>query len=779
MPRRSTEPAAKGWLQRLKAYVGELREITAVYNGKPRPPAAAPPPTKRRSKAKNNPEREADRTPAPAREGRLPISAAIRKQMKADAARLLPAHQQPSAAQWRMVFSDAQATCVAAGAGAGKSASLVLRVVLLVQYLQVPLEHISVVTFTRESRKDVLARLVSTLALWGRHLSERQAREVVRTFHSRLLGWAQGLPGQGALKAFETVGQGGAADPDEPPFALALNLQQRELFNGAYQGLAAADPHFASLIEALRRQALHLPRLGTDHPDVRKRAAVMALAAKRDEALCQSVEALWRAAGAWPLAEVEAKLEPLPLRGLPFYCHGYHPRLQAWVMLGVDPREGQDVRRAQAELPLAAEVAVKRTLFQAFCEQPVIWLGTYAAAKALGQAAEAGVSCGPGLEYCLHGERKALPLLDAFHEVGGFIENLGLPVAGAIEQAGLAAEGPDALFFQALARFWPVLQAHLQAQQPPLMTYNRLFMSFSEQGGQRLRELDTAQLERFSHVLVDEFQDVSPLIVNWLKALQAERTRRTLAPGSLLCVGDDWQSIYGWRGSSPRFFLEFEHVFSAAAHARVTLRDNYRSQQGVIDAAEHVIKGTRSLKGKKGRAVGGRPVQPVHVLERDDARLLERVQAHQAQGQSILVLYRKGAERAGLAKLLQAPLAAAKQAGQGAAIRLMTYHSAKGLEADAVFLLGDCQYLGSCAYRNTLYRLAGLAEPEALAPYDDAQGEEALRLAYVAITRARQHCYWFVEPPSDGTALRASAKVAGSKGVFLDQRGQVYRETPN
>ncbi len=62
---------------------------------------------------------------------RLPLGADLKKRIKADVARLLPAHAQPSAAQWKMIFSDTPSTSVIAGAGAGKSTSLVLRILLL------------------------------------------------------------------------------------------------------------------------------------------------------------------------------------------------------------------------------------------------------------------------------------------------------------------------------------------------------------------------------------------------------------------------------------------------------------------------------------------------------------------------------------------------------------------------------------------------------------------------------------------------------------------------
>ncbi len=78
-------------------------------------------------------------------------------------------------------------------------------------------------------------------------------------------------------------------------------------------------------------------------------------------------------------------------------------------------------------------------------------------------------------------------------------------------------------------------------------------------------------------------------------------------------------------------------------------------------------------------------------------------------------------------------------------LKQLTYHSAKGLQADAVFLLGDCQHLTSSPYKNQVYRMAGLGKAGDSEPYDTAQKDEILRLAYVGITRAVSHCYWYVD----------------------------------
>ncbi len=106
-------------------------------------------------------------------------------------------------------------------------------------------------------------------------------------------------------------------------------------------------------------------------------------------------------------------------------------------------------------------------------------------------------------------------------------------------------------------------------------------------------------------------------------------------------------------------------------------------------------------------------------------------------------------------------------------LKQLTYHSAKGLQADAVFLLGDCQHLTSSPYKNQVYRMAGLGKEGDPEPYDTAQKDEILRLAYVGITRAVTHCYWYLEnPEAHGPNVpKASERIPAGKAFFEDQRG--------
>ncbi|GBF25872.1 DNA helicase II [bacterium MnTg02] len=101
---------------------------------------------------------------------------------------------------------------------------------------------------------------------------------------------------------------------------------------------------------------------------------------------------------------------------------------------------------------------------------------------------------------------------------------------------------------------------------------------------------------RFSYLLVDEYQDTNVAQYLWLRLL-AQGT------GNLCCVGDDDQSIYGWRGAEVDNILRFEKDFPGAQIIR--LERNYRSTANILGAASGLIAHNEGRLGKTLHTVGG------------------------------------------------------------------------------------------------------------------------------------------------------------------------------
>jgi DNA helicase-2/ATP-dependent DNA helicase PcrA len=163
----------------------------------------------------------------------------------------------------------------------------------------------------------------------------------------------------------------------------------------------------------------------------------------------------------------------------------------------------------------------------------------------------------------------------------------------------------------------------------------------------RLLESSEKELERwqkrFDHVLVDEYQDTNRAQYRFVKLLAREHK-------NICVVGDDDQSIYGWRGADIRNILDFTKDFPDAGVVR--LEENYRSVPPILALANVVISENTSRMGKTLRATrtGGEKVTLVRSLdERDEAEwVMQDVMSRRAQRgaalRDIALLYRTNAQ---------------------------------------------------------------------------------------------------------------------------------------
>ncbi len=147
---------------------------------------------------------------------------------------------------------------------------------------------------------------------------------------------------------------------------------------------------------------------------------------------------------------------------------------------------------------------------------------------------------------------------------------------------------------------------------------------------------------RFRQILVDEFQDTNTIQYAWLRVLAGGRI-------PVMAVGDDDQSIYGWRGAKIENIQRFTEDFEGTRTVR--LEQNYRSTQTILTAANGVIANNFGRLGKE-LWTAGESGEPISLYagfnEQDEARyIVEQIQQWLDEGnlrRSTAILYRSNAQ---------------------------------------------------------------------------------------------------------------------------------------
>jgi len=157
---------------------------------------------------------------------------------------------------------------------------------------------------------------------------------------------------------------------------------------------------------------------------------------------------------------------------------------------------------------------------------------------------------------------------------------------------------------------------------------------------------------RFAHLLIDEFQDTNTLQYALIRLLSSEKSpvegQVGASPNHLFVVGDDDQSIYGWRGAKVENVGQFVTDFQPMV---VRLEQNYRSTETILAAANHVIEHNDDRMGKNLWTQGeqGEPVHifPAYSAEEEAEFVIGRIEQWAAQGNRLseaAVLYRSNAQ---------------------------------------------------------------------------------------------------------------------------------------
>lgn len=237
----------------------------------------------------------------------------------------------------------------------------------------------------------------------------------------------------------------------------------------------------------------------------------------------------------------------------------------------------------------------------------------------------------------------------------------------------------------------------------------------------------------WKHILVDEFQDISPQRAALLSALRAQNKHT-----SLFAVGDDWQAIYRFSGAQLSLTTAFHHYFGEGD--RSDLDTTYRFNSRIGEIANRFIQQNPHQLAKPLNSLRPGDKKAVTLLADDQLEpLLDKLSGYAKPDERILVLARYH-------HLKPAALEKAATRWPKLQLEFMTIHASKGQQADYVIVLGLKE--GSDGFpapaRESVMEEALLPVPE------DFPDAEERRLLYVAITRAR-HRVWLLfnkEEPS-------------------------------
>jgi len=208
-----------------------------------------------------------------------------------------------------------------------------------------------------------------------------------------------------------------------------------------------------------------------------------------------------------------------------------------------------------------------------------------------------------------------------------------------LQDVGAYAQAQGSLFEEAVAEAYALYEKRML--EANAMDFDDLLVRMVN-----VMELHREVRERwrsvFRHVLVDEYQDTNHAQYRLLQLLCADH-------GNLMVVGDEDQSIYGFRHADIKNILDFENDFPEAAV--VKLEQNYRSTQTILSAANAVVERNRQRRPKRlwTDIAGGEPVQLTERAdEHEEARWvageIERLAEEEGVGRSeVAVFYRTNA----------------------------------------------------------------------------------------------------------------------------------------
>ena len=274
-----------------------------------------------------------------------------------------------------------------------------------------------------------------------------------------------------------------------------------------------------------------------------------------------------------------------------------------------------------------------------------------------------------------------------------------------------------------------------------------------------LKENKDFYKNKYDHILIDEYQDISTQRYEMIKELMSKNSKC-----KLFCVGDDWQSIMGFAGSNLDFFINFDKYFSHPA--RTDLTKNYRSIKSIVDVGACIIKNNKEGQIKKKTISNRDESKPILVFSSKHqkkffAQYYEQIAKHCLDTikeyhttknypyDDFMILMRIANKQklrnfiTDYANSLGIPIS--EKADRPNCVHIMSVHKSKGLQARVVMVLNvDKDLYGfPCELENPEIFLPAIKNNDGL------RKQEERRLFYVAVTRAKEEVMIYTQKCSE------------------------------
>jgi DNA helicase-4 len=254
---------------------------------------------------------------------------------------------------------------------------------------------------------------------------------------------------------------------------------------------------------------------------------------------------------------------------------------------------------------------------------------------------------------------------------------------------------------------------------------------------------------KYQYIIIDEYQDISFARFNLIKRI------RDLSGARLVCVGDDWQSIYRFAGSDISLFSNFEKYFGK--NEKLLIEQTYRNSQSLIDITSKFIRKNTKQIPKNPKSIKEPLEDPVKFVHYEQAAIEDtfineiRRLVNKYGNKPILVLGRHSFDINDIIKLstnnrvkyIEKSDKLEVKGFEEVDIKFITVHKAKGLEAENVIILNLKNHLLGFPNKMTDDPILSLL----LSDDEGYSFAEERRLFYVALTRTKNEVVLLI--PSD------------------------------